>query len=787
VNALGHGVWYVAGNKTYYKIGNPEFTVEGGAEVTIRQLSWDQVLNAKSGKKNPLPDLYVPVYFAKSGEPEVPGNLNINPGAKFYIFGATSNNSNYGVIRVGKGSVINLDNPEDFDIRNNAVNAPAISGNSTTHEFDLNINGAIKSWRRAVTFGYYDDARHLLFYPNIHANVVIKGYTTLKNTSDNESFDLNFLMEDHGRIALRGGIPTRKYTVSFDSQGGSAVPPIENVLEGSLVEKPADPTREGFKFIGWHKDPAGTQPWNFSSDTVESDIILYASWEGIAKYTVTFDSKGGTPVSPVEVLDGSLVPKPDDPTKTAYDFTGWYKDSACTDPWDFAVDTVESDITLYAGWEKNGLHHTVTFDSNGGSPVDPATVEHGELLESPEEPIKDGFDFTGWYKDPECTDPWDFDSDTVTEDITLYAGWEIPKHTVTYDSKGGSDVPPETVQHGELATEPANPEKAGFIFTGWYKEPECQQLWDFDVDVVDSDVTLYARWEIPTHTVTFDSRGGSDVPPAEVPDGEKVPVPGKPSKEGYDFTGWYTDPEATAPWDFETNVVTEDITLYAGWVESKLTHTVTFDTQGGSKVDDVQVPDGGKVERPEDPTKVGADFIGWFKDPEATIPWVFDVDVVTEDTTIYAGWNDREHTVVFDINGGDSDPENPIAPQTVKEGSTILEPESPERKGYVFTGWYTEPEQINKWDFAYDVVTKDLVLYAGWSEAGTGLIVTFYSNGAVVGSITVDPNNLIPQPANPTRDGYSFVGWYWYGGNGYAPWNFNDTIISSKDLYAEWQ
>lgn len=133
-----------------------------------------------------------------------------------------------------------------------------------------------------------------------------------------------------------------------------------------IAEKqiPAEPTREGYGFNGWYKDPEGTVVWNFEKDLVEEDIILYAKWEekslpSADQYEVTFDSQGGSDVSSLTGVEkDSKINKPADPTRSGYRFDGWYKESTSEHIWDFDKDAVTSNITLYAKW---------TYISGGGN------------------------------------------------------------------------------------------------------------------------------------------------------------------------------------------------------------------------------------------------------------------------------------------------------------------------------------------------------------------------------------------------------------------------------------
>ena len=169
---------------------------------------------------------------------------------------------------------------------------------------------------------------------------------------------------------------------------------------------------------------------------------------------------------------------------------------ACTNP--YMLRDLQPIIDAREGELLDDVFYTVVFDSMGGSTVPSQTVEEGGVvLEPPNRPTRDGFSFGGWYKEAACINIWDFAVDSVTEDITLYARWEeIVFHTVTFDLNGGSGTAhSDTVEYGSLITEPfIRPIRDGFSFGGWYKEAACINIWDFAVDTVTSDITLYARW-----------------------------------------------------------------------------------------------------------------------------------------------------------------------------------------------------------------------------------------------------------------------------------------------------
>ena len=138
-----------------------------------------------------------------------------------------------------------------------------------------------------------------------------------------------------------------KYTVRFDSKGGTPTPQEQTVKEGGKVEKPVDPTLDNHQLSGWATaDNATSSLWNFETGTVTSDMTLYARW-ALKEYAVTFDSNGGQPTPPVQnVVHGSLSTKPADPTRSGYEFDGWFNGDT---EWNFTT-AITAPITLTAKW-----------------------------------------------------------------------------------------------------------------------------------------------------------------------------------------------------------------------------------------------------------------------------------------------------------------------------------------------------------------------------------------------------------------------------------------------------
>ena len=142
--------------------------------------------------------------------------------------------------------------------------------------------------------------------------------------------------------------------------------------------------------------------------------------------------------------------------------------------------------------------------------------------------------------------------------------------TITFDTRGGSVVKPITIAEGATITLPRNPTKEGYIFDGWYLSDEFIEKFNA-TQTISSNITVYARWkedgnqdEKQSYTITFDTQGGSEVKSLVLKEGETIPLPSNPTKEGYVFDGWYLDSSYTQAFD-STKRIDSNMVLYAKW------------------------------------------------------------------------------------------------------------------------------------------------------------------------------------------------------------------------------
>ena len=190
---------------------------------------------------------------------------------------------------------------------------------------------------------------------------------------------------------------TNKYTITFDTNGGSEIAPITQDY-GTAITAPADPTREGYTFIGWDREIPATMP--------AENVTVTAQWE-INRYTVTFDTNGGSEIAPITQDYGTAITAPADPTREGYTFIGWDREIPATMP--------AENVTVTAQWEIN--RYTVTFDTNGGSEIAPITQDYGTAITAPADPTREGYTFIGWDKAIPATMP--------AENVTVTAQWQL--------------------------------------------------------------------------------------------------------------------------------------------------------------------------------------------------------------------------------------------------------------------------------------------------------------------------------------------------------------------------
>lgn len=317
---------------------------------------------------------------------------------------------------------------------------------------------------------------------------------------DNCGIAMEVPREDIEKIEVTT-LPTKTYygrNETLDVTGGK----ITVTYNDGTPDEEIDMTAEGVTIVAPGMGVDGKKSVQVKYGGHSATFVIEV---GSARFTVSFDLgyEGGEMESQF-VTQNSLMEEPAAPEREGYSFLGWFTDEACTQRFDFALTPVTADMTLYAGWAQV---YMVTYDANydGGADKTAESV-NGRADTSIRPDDRDGWHFTGWYSDPECTQA--FDPNTIlTGDITLYAGWvssDTEMITVTFDPNyEGAEATTQQVPSGSPVNAPATPERAnvtekghqasGFTFGGWYTDPACTTEYDFSAAVTEA-MTLYAKW-----------------------------------------------------------------------------------------------------------------------------------------------------------------------------------------------------------------------------------------------------------------------------------------------------
>lgn len=256
----------------------------------------------------------------------------------------------------------------------------------------------------------------------------------------------------------------------------------------------------------------------------------------------------------------------------------------------------------------------VTY-KDGDSEYAKQVLPSGTLATRPDAPAATpGYTFGGWNKADGTA--WDYASDKVTDNITLYAKWAANTYTIAFDTTGGSEIAPITQDYGTQIAVPEAPTREGYTFTGWDRE--------IPTTMPAENMTITAKWKVNQYTITFDTNGGSEITPITQDYGTAITAPANPTREGYTFIGWDKEIPTTMP--------AENMTVTAQWEINQ--YKITFDTNGGSEIAPITQDYGTAITAPADPTREGYTFIGWDMEIPATMP--------AENITLKAKWKDTE-------------------------------------------------------------------------------------------------------------------------------------------------
>ncbi len=359
-----------------------------------------------------------------------------------------------------------------------------------------------------------------------------------------------------------------KFTAEKNSYKVTLGDSSENYEYGQLIAKPLDPKKEKdaqytYTFDGWYSENG--DKWDFENDVVTGDTVLVARYNArIRSYKVVIDGKAA------EYDYGTKISRPIAPLKDADDEYTYYFDKfvvkGTETEWDFNNDVVTGELELVAVFKQVKNRYIVSFDDYSF-----ADYAYGDKISKPTNPQKESdekYDYFFKYWATEDGEEWDFENDTVTENIKLCAKYDRSFRQYVVSFMNGDVVFAEserTMVGDKLAQPTAEPQKQAtykneFVFAGWYTSNGTK--WDFENDVLSGALTLNARFNAVErkYTVSFDGNV------TEYVYGAKIVMPEDPVKTSddeefnkhsrYEFDGWYVNGNK-----FVGGNVTEDLTL----------------------------------------------------------------------------------------------------------------------------------------------------------------------------------------------------------------------------------
>lgn len=376
-----------------------------------------------------------------------------------------------------------------------------------------------------------------------------------KDTSDDHVYaeaELPVVSKDVVYTAhfVQQGVP---YPITFANIDGMGTNHVQMVTYGEVpVYNGATPYMSGavsncaYTFIGWNPELTA----------VEGPATYTPRYNLVISHNVSFVINNASATTPaaLTVAEGAAVERPADQLVGCQHIAGWYKDADLNEEWDFASDKMgDHDIILYAKWETKT--YTITWLDEAGDEIDRTTVDcgtvptHTDLYKYPNASFS--YEWKGWNKTLVAAN-----ADATYKSLGFT---QVPKrYAITFvTGTGATTINPIEQEVGTPIVAPANPTREGYTFHGWV--PAVPSV------MPAGNVECVAQWTINQYTIIFNSNGGSDVTSITQDYNTTITAPADPIREGYTFGGWYKEAECTNAWNFISDVVTENQTLYAKW------------------------------------------------------------------------------------------------------------------------------------------------------------------------------------------------------------------------------
>ena len=625
------------------------------------------------------------------------------------------------------------------------------------------------------------------------------GWSFKSNPStESEIVDLNnldvFASKDTTLYAVWTSVET--YTVTFNAGGhGKTKVNFVRVGAGETITKTVDPSADiGYQFGGWFTEDSIL--FEFETTPITKSIILYAHWTPV-DYTITYMLEDGTNDS--ENPETYNIETPTfgfkAPSREGYTFEKWYYDAAFSEPaTQITQGTTTGAKTLYAKWIPNVYTITYRAGSVGQGTVLPSKKEHGEAID-----LKlinagfsrNGYTQTGWTTTDGGEKVYESgESYTENHDLELFPTWSDPiVYTINYVCDGCTNDPSnrdnytvETSTFSVKFKDLTPPD--GYKMVGWYSATDYKNKVEQIKKGSFGDTTLYAKLN-KIYKITY---VGTDKPRCDTlyTVDDAITLRNPADSAGYTFGGWFTN--ANFEGDAATGIAkgsTGDTTFYAKWVP--VPYTITYNIDGEPAELTPNTYTAASATELATPTRNGYEFDGWYSNDEYTGDKVTSIAAGSiGDTAFFAKWTPVEYSITYVLEEGEfNDNDNP-ASYTVETDAFTLK--DAVKNGYTFEGWFNgECEKVTT---VAGGATGNLELTAQFTiETYT---ITYHN---VEGATFEKPNpetytvETLPITLNnPTKDGYTFEGWFTdesFTGN---PITGIETRLSNGngDLYAKW-
>ena len=553
-------------------------------------------------------------------------------------------------------------------------------------------------------------------------------------------------------------------TVTFNANSGKFADGNDKAVVDGIISKkyevPANPTRDGYTFIGWIDATDTTPTYEEAQATVPVETIPYepvvynAFW--IKNVNITFDTDGGSQIAARENVTPYTEFAPvAAPTKDGYTFVGWDVRGNMTLPETYP----DVNTTYTAIWAKNV---TVSFNTNGAAAIGSIDGVAGEAFEAViASPSKEGHRFVKWSPALPTVFP--------EADTTYNAIFEADINPVYYYVDGAC-VLNTLVEYGtEIPTSLGIAIPEGMTLSVWYTDKEMTQEFAAGTVMGTAPVNLYAKYESIVYNAIFDAAGGKFADGTEVittPTAylDSIDVPADPTKAGYEFAGW-TPLSADGVFD-EAN----DMYFYATWVEAE--RNVEYYAEGygtDGLYETFKLNTGDEFDIPADPYKEGYSFLYWSETEggaEAQLPATMPALETDEPLKYYAVFEINEYTVTWVIDGAET-------VDSVEYGAAITAPEA-KKENYTFKHWSltADGEAVTP---ETEMGAENLKYYAVF-EADTYTVTWVIDGAETVDTLVVGAAITAPEAQ---KENYTFKHWSLTAdGEAVAP----ETVMGTENL-----